>query len=96
MKPSVVALSSGTLSIPTNRPICAYCVNSNSGKLVVLGSYRILSDTYIDKEKNDALREMIFDFFDSTISNTEILSDDGDVSTNRIIYSKVNKLFHKS
>ncbi|CAK9825584.1 Intraflagellar transport protein 52 homolog [Anthophora retusa] len=65
-QPSIVALSSGSIAIPTNRPICAYHYNeANSGKLLVLGSSRMLTDTYIEKEKNDLLREMIFDFFES-------------------------------
>ncbi|CAD6211761.1 GSCOCG00003818001-RA-CDS [Cotesia congregata] len=66
VQPSVVALSSGTMAIPTNRPICAYYSSpTSSGKLVVLGSSRLLTDSYIEKEHNDALREMIFDFFKS-------------------------------
>ncbi|XP_018043997.1 PREDICTED: intraflagellar transport protein 52 homolog [Atta colombica] len=65
VQPSVVALSSGSIAIPMNRPICAYhCVKNNNGKLIVLGSSRMLTDTYIEKENNDALREMIFDFFE--------------------------------
>ena len=65
-QPSIVALSSGSIAVPTNRPICAYYYNEvNGGKLLVLGSSRILTDTYIEREKNDTLREMIFDFFES-------------------------------
>ncbi|XP_054004093.1 intraflagellar transport protein 52 homolog [Hylaeus anthracinus] len=65
-QPSIVALSSGSVAVPTNRPICAYHYSEASGsKLLVLGSSRMLTDTYIEKEKNDLLREMIFDFFES-------------------------------
>nr|XP_031843442.1 intraflagellar transport protein 52 homolog isoform X2 [Nomia melanderi] len=65
-QPSVVALSSGSIAVPINRPICAYHYSEASGgKLVVLGSSKMLTDMYIDKEKNDLLREMIFDFFES-------------------------------
>ncbi|XP_060815304.1 intraflagellar transport protein 52 homolog [Bombus pascuorum] len=66
VQPSIVALSSGSLAIPTNRPISAFHYNErNGGKLLVLGSSRMLTDTYIEKEKNDSLRQMIFDFFES-------------------------------
>ncbi|CAK9805581.1 Intraflagellar transport protein 52 homolog [Anthophora plagiata] len=79
-QPSIVALSSGSIAIPTNRPICAYHYNeANSGKLLVLGSSRMLTDTYIEKEKNDSLREMIFNFFESkNIVVKEFQMDDVD------------------
>jgi len=81
VQPSVVALSSGSIAIPMNRPICAYhCIKNTNGKLIVLGSSRMLNDTYIEKENNDALREMIFDFFE--LSDTEMvdfLTDDVEV-----------------
>lgn len=82
VKPSVVALSSGTMAIPSNRPICAYYFSpTSSGKLVVLGSSRFLTDSYIDKEHNDIMREMIFDFFQlkDNISMDNIHLDDIDV-----------------
>ncbi|XP_066591365.1 intraflagellar transport protein 52 homolog [Prorops nasuta] len=72
VQPSIVALSSGSIAIPTNRPICAYySSDTNSGKLIVLGSARILTDTYIEKEKNDSLLEMLFEFFDTNSSPTK-------------------------
>lgn len=86
VQPSIVALSTGSISIPMNRPICAYHYSKNGGgKLIVLGSSRMLTDTYIEKENNDALREMIFDFFELNIPETENLhTDDVDVSLNTI------------
>lgn len=82
MRPSVVTLSSGSITIPTNRPICAYYSSKQTGgKLVVLGSYKIFTDSYIDKEKNDSLREIIFGFFESNpIETSELHADDMDVS----------------
>ncbi|XP_033327778.1 intraflagellar transport 52 [Megalopta genalis] len=79
-QPSVVALSSGSLAVPMNRPICAYYYSETSGgKLVVLGSSKMLTDMYIEKEKNDVLREMIFDFFESKeIVTKEYQMDDVD------------------
>lgn len=80
-QPSIVALSSGSIAVPTNRPICAYYYNeANGGKLLVLGSSRILTDAYIEREKNDTLREMIFNFFESKeIISKESQLDDVDV-----------------
>ena len=87
-QPSIVALSSGSIAIPTNRPISAYHYNEvNGGKLLVLGSSRMLTDTYIEKEKNDSLRQMIFDFFESKdIVIKESQMDDMDVSFYIMIY----------
>ncbi|XP_011344141.1 intraflagellar transport protein 52 homolog isoform X2 [Ooceraea biroi] len=68
VQPSVIALSSGSIAIPMNRPICAYHCLKSGGKLVVLGSSKMLTDTYIEKANNDALREMIFDFFESSVT----------------------------
>ena len=49
---------------------------------MVLGSSKILSDAYIDKENNDALRDMIFGFFESDpIETAEMQGDDADVMT---------------
>ncbi|XP_043682485.1 intraflagellar transport protein 52 homolog isoform X2 [Vespula pensylvanica] len=81
VQPSVVALSSGSIAIPMNRPICAYYSGKNgSGKLVVLGSARMFTDPYIEREKNSALQEMIFDFFDSNdTAEKDFQSDDVDV-----------------
>lgn len=81
VQPSVVALSSGSIAIPMNRPICAYhCVKTSGGKLVVLGSSKMLADTYIEKENNDALREMIFDFFELDITGiVDLHTDDVEV-----------------
>lgn len=89
---SRVALSSGSIAIPTNRPICAYHYNeTNGGKLLVLGSSRMLTDTYIEKEKNDSLRQMIFDFFESTdIVIKESQMDDVDVSFYILITDHIN------
>lgn len=87
VQPSVVALSSGSIAIPMNRPICAYhCVKNGGGKLVALGSSRMLTDTYIEKQNNDALREMIFDFFELNVAETvDLHADDVDVSLREVI-----------
>ena len=97
VEPAAVALSTGMLAIPNNRPICAYYSGENkSGRLVVLGSSRILSDAYIDKEDNDKLGQMIFEFFDSTVErsiNNVNRVDDTDVSIHYVKKSVIQYTF---
>lgn len=55
-QPAYALLSSGPLSYPSARPICAAYVHPGSGgKLVVLGSVEIFCDEYFDKEENKKL-----------------------------------------
>uniref|UniRef100_A0A1B6HN52 Uncharacterized protein n=1 Tax=Homalodisca liturata TaxID=320908 RepID=A0A1B6HN52_9HEMI len=85
-RPAVAVLSSGTVAFPLNRPVMAFCAlpsrtrsghpESGGGKLVVLGSCHLFSDSYIDKEDNDKLREVIFAFL--TSDNVELNTLDSD------------------
>merc|ERR1719230_493211 len=50
-KPAVPVLSSGPISYPLNRPLCA-AAEAGKGRLLVLGSVRFVDDDYIDAEKN--------------------------------------------
>ncbi|KAJ3041030.1 Intraflagellar transport protein 52 [Rhizophlyctis rosea] len=62
-KPAIPLLSSGTVSYPLNRPIGAVYVHpSGRGKLVVVGSAHMFSDTYIDKEENGKLFDVLVQF----------------------------------
>ncbi|KAI8825976.1 uncharacterized protein EV422DRAFT_491623 [Fimicolochytrium jonesii] len=62
-KPAIPILSSGTVSYPLNRPVGAAYVNPNgSGKLVVVASTQMFSDTYIDKEENGKLLDVLIQF----------------------------------
>lgn len=94
-QPSTVVLSSGSVTIPTNRPICAYhCNETIGGKLLVLGSSLMLTDAYIEKEKNDALREMIFEFFESKdIVFKESQMDDVDVCFQTTIITYISYIY---
>ncbi len=53
-KPAFPLLSSGPISYPMNRPLCATCVNAENkkAKLVVTGSVRMFDDEFLDKEDN--------------------------------------------
>ncbi|XP_052258135.1 intraflagellar transport protein 52 homolog [Dreissena polymorpha] len=62
MKPAVAVLSTGTVSFPLNRPVCAMYSHKGSGKLVVLGSAHMFSDQYIDKEENSKILDVLLQF----------------------------------
>ena len=52
-EPAFPILASGPLSYPTGRPIGAiYQHHESGGNLVVIGSYKIFTDDYIEKEQN--------------------------------------------
>ncbi|KAK2148006.1 hypothetical protein LSH36_521g00012 [Paralvinella palmiformis] len=63
IKPSIAVLSSGSVSFPLNRPICAlYPGKYGKGKLAVLGSVHMFSDQYIDKEENSKVLDVLMNF----------------------------------
>lgn len=53
-KPAFPLLSSGPISYPMNRPLCATYVHTENkkAKLVVAGSVRMFDDEFLDKEDN--------------------------------------------
>ncbi|XP_054707010.1 intraflagellar transport protein 52 homolog [Uloborus diversus] len=60
-KPAVAVLSSGSVSFPLNRPVCAfYSHPTSNGKIVVLGSTHMFCDAYIDNEENLKILNVIF------------------------------------
>jgi len=81
-KPSIPVLSSGSVSFPLNRPVCSFFTHRKSGgKLVVLGSPCMFSDTYIDKENNFKIFNVIFKYLTTDeVSLNAVDSDDPDVS----------------
>lgn len=66
-KPAIPVLSSGTVSLPVNRPICAFHGPSSElkGRLVVLGSCHIFHDQYLEQEENTKVLDVIMDFLTS-------------------------------
>lgn len=82
-KPAVAVLSSGTICFPINRPLCAFYgnVRKQPGKICVLGSSHIFHDTYIDKEENRKILEVIFKFLtDDTFALNSIDAEDPEIS----------------
>lgn len=60
-KPGIPLLTSGPLSYPLNRPIAAiYTPKARKGRIMVLGSYNIFSDDFIEKEENVKLQNILF------------------------------------
>lgn len=51
-------LSSGPVSYPVNEAIMSMHKSQGNGRLFVIGSWRMFSDGYIEKEEN----EKVFDF----------------------------------
>lgn len=62
-KPAVAVLCTGSMCFPVQRPTCAFVSLPASGRLVVLASAHVFHDTYIQKEDNFFLQEIIFQFF---------------------------------
>lgn len=81
-KPAIAVLSSGSVAFPLNRPVCAFYVHPKSGgKLVVLGSCHMFSDHFIDKEENNKIRGVIFQFLTSDDIKLNIIdAEDPEIS----------------
>ena len=90
-KPAIPVLSTGSVSFPLNRPVCAFYTHPGSnGKLVVVGSGAMFSDQYIDKEDNHKIKDVIFDFLmaetkESAIKLNEIDAEDPEISDYNMI-----------
>lgn len=56
-KPAFPLLSSGAISYPMNRPLCATYVHTKSktAKLLVVGSVKLFDDEFLEKEDNSKL-----------------------------------------
>jgi intraflagellar transport protein 52 len=86
-KPSVPVLSSGTVCFPINRPLCAfYGSKRQPGKICVLGSAHIFHDSYIDKEENRKLLEVVLKFLtEDTFMLNQIDAEDPELSEYNLI-----------
>lgn len=65
---SAAVLSSGTLCFPVQRPTCVFVQSplKTSGRVVILGSSHVFHDTYIHKEDNFVLMEMVLHFLNNS------------------------------
>ncbi|KAJ3187718.1 Intraflagellar transport protein 52 [Gaertneriomyces sp. JEL0708] len=81
-KPGIPLLSTGCVSYPVNRPICAGYMHrdhSESGRLVVCGSIEMFSDTYVDKESNYHLLLSLLGFLVGELKLNDIDAAEPDV-----------------
>ncbi|CAG2110970.1 unnamed protein product [Medioppia subpectinata] len=81
-KPAVAVLSTGSVSLPLNRPVCAFYNEPKSGgKIVVLATTLMFSDAYIEKEDNSLVKDIIMHYFtDANFSLNTIDAQNPEVS----------------
>lgn len=58
-KPAIPILSSGPISYPLNRPVGAVYSRGQMGRIVVMGSVRMLDDEFFECEKNRQLTDTL-------------------------------------
>ncbi|CAH3162276.1 unnamed protein product [Porites evermanni] len=82
VKPAISVLSSGSVSFPLNRPVCAFHSSRYSkGKMAVLGSVHMFSDQYLDKEENAKVQDVVFQWLTTNdIQLNNIDAEDPEVS----------------
>ena len=62
-RPAVPLLSSGPISFPLNRPVCAVSQSSPStGRVAVLGSVDVFGDEWLEKEENGKLADVLLEY----------------------------------
>ncbi|XP_013404647.1 intraflagellar transport protein 52 homolog [Lingula anatina] len=82
MKPSVPVLSTGTVSFPLNRPVCAFfSKHTIKGKLAVVGSVHMFSDQYLEREENSKIWDVVLQFLTTAdIKLNTIDAEDPEIS----------------
>lgn len=84
-KPAVPLLSTGCVSLPLSQPTCALATikNAKKGKLLVVGSYQMFSDSYLDKEDNSRLFDVLLQLITTnTIQLNSLDADNPDIPDN--------------
>eukprot|EP00164_Ancoracysta_twista_P014035 GFYU01022675.1.p1 GENE.GFYU01022675.1~~GFYU01022675.1.p1 ORF type:complete len:612 (+),score=89.73 GFYU01022675.1:61-1896(+) len=88
-RPSFPILSSGFMAFPLNRPIAAVyeapeAAEHNGkvkrGKLLVLGSGNVMEDSWINKEENEKLVTILFDFLLHKVKFNQIDADEPEIT----------------
>lgn len=69
-EPVLPLLSSGPVSYPVNEVLMCMSQIQSSGKLFVLGSWRIFSDGYYEKEENEKVFEFIMNNIGETVTES--------------------------
>ncbi|XP_045116861.1 intraflagellar transport protein 52 homolog [Portunus trituberculatus] len=81
-RPAVAVLSTGSISFPLNRPVCAFYEHPrNRGRVAVLGSAHMLCDQYLDREENSKIKDVVFQFLTAKdFKLNQIDADDPEIS----------------
>ncbi|EPY40759.1 intraflagellar transport protein component [Angomonas deanei] len=88
-KPAVPILSSGFMAYPLNRPIAAVWESAKmsehngrrkQGKLFVLGSVHMFEDAWLNKEENETLSTVLFDYLNHQIRLNQIDAEEPDIT----------------
>lgn len=58
-KPAIKILTSGPISYPVNKALCAMSTTKKGGQIIALGSWEMIADNYLDKEENSKLLNFI-------------------------------------
>ena len=80
-KPGIPLLSSGALAYPLNRPVAAmYTSKARKGRLLVLGSFHMFIDDFIEKEENLKLLNIIMKWLLTNEADLDLaLEEDNDL-----------------
>lgn len=83
VKPAAPLLSSGSVSFPQNRPVCAFfrSKEERGGRVMVVGSGHMFSDSYLGKEENGKLLDVMLQLLTSSALSD---SADGEIRLNAI------------
>lgn len=88
-RPSIPILSSGFMAYPLNRPITVvwespitaeHLGRKKQGKLMLIGSSQIFEDSWINKEENEKLSTILFDYLNHNLRLNQIDADEPDIS----------------
>lgn len=77
-QPSYPILTSGPLTYPSNKPVCAVHLNKNGGKLMVCGSVNMFNDDYFEAEENQKIMDFAIKFFLTDDVEFEFSKDDNE------------------
>ncbi|KAF8564175.1 Intraflagellar transport protein [Paragonimus westermani] len=83
-KPSVALLSTGSVAFPLNRPVCAIHMSkgNGSGSLGVVGSAAMFTDSYVTKEDNFKVFEVLLNLLTTdSITLNAIDAEDPEIET---------------
>ena len=86
-KPGIPLLSSGPLAYPLNRPLAGiYTSKARKGRIMVIGSYQIFADDYIEKEENLKLQHILFKWLLTSEVDLDLgLEEDNDLQDYAVI-----------